>query len=199
MFKKRASALLIAAALLPAGLAHALGLGEVRLSSALDQPLRAEIELRSVGDLSADEIRVRLASGTEFERAGVERLYSLTELRFAVDLRGDGSGVVRISTEQPVREPYLDFLVEVKWPNGRVLREYTLLLDLPTYKPAPPPVVQAPVSRAPARPPVSPRSDGGGAWSGGDRYQVVSGDTLWRIASRSRPSGTSVQDMMEAL
>jgi pilus assembly protein FimV len=195
--------LLAAAIALQATLAQALGLGDISLRSALDEPLKADIRLRGVGDLGADQIIVNLASGVDFERAGVDRLYSLTEIRFEVELLPDGDGRIRLSTERPVREPYLDFVVEVRWPTGRVLREYTVLLDLPTTASVPAPAVR-PAARAEpeGRPTVAaPRraGAGGGTWTGGDSYAVQSGDTLWSIASRARPSGVTVQQMMVAL
>ena len=199
MFSKRFPPLVVALAALNAGFAQALGLGEITLHSQLDQPLNAEIRLRGMGDLDPDQIIVRLAPAADFERSGVDRLYSLTEMRFDVRPGKSGEGVVQIRTEQPVREPYLDFLIEVRWPSGRVLREYTLLLDLPTYSAEPPPVVRAPDVTAPARSARAPRAAVRSTWSGGSSYDVHSGDTLWSIASRTRPSGVSVQQMLKVL
>ncbi len=199
MFSKRFPPLVVALAALNAGFAQALGLGEITLHSQLDQPLNAEIRLRGMGDLDPDQIIVRLAPAADFERSGVDRLYSLTEMRFDVRPGKSGEGVVQIRTEQPVREPYLDFLIEVRWPSGRVLREYTVLLDLPTYSAEPPPVVRAPDVTAPARSARAPRAAVRSTWSGGSSYDVHSGDTLWSIASRTRPSGVSVQQMLKVL
>ena len=199
MFSKRFPPLVVALAALNAGFAQALGLGEITLHSQLDQPLNAEIRLRGLGDLDPDQIIVRLAPAADFERSGVDRLYSLTEMRFDVRPGKSGEGVVQIRTEQPVREPYLDFLIEVRWPSGRVLREYTVLLDLPTYSAEPPPVVRAPDVTAPARSARAPRAAVRSTWSGGSSYDVHSGDTLWSIASRTRPSGVSVQQMLKVL
>ena len=199
MFSKRFSSLVVALAALNAGFAQALGLGEITLHSQLDQPLNAEIRLRGMGDLDPDQIIVRLAPAADFERSGVDRLYSLTEMRFDVRPGKAGEGVVQIRTEQPVREPYLDFLIEVRWPSGRVLREYTVLLDLPTYSAEPAPAVRAPDVAAPARSSRAPRTEAASTWSGGSSYDVHSGDTLWSIASRTRPSGVSVQQMLQAL
>jgi pilus assembly protein FimV len=139
MFRKRISSLLVALVALDATSALGLGLGEITLRSALNEPLKAEIRLRGTDDLGSDQIIVRLASSADFDRSGIERLYALTEMRFEVKTAASGEGVVYLRTDQPVREPYMDFLLEVRWPNGRVLREYTVLLDLPTYTTAPPP------------------------------------------------------------
>ncbi|WP_257293416.1 FimV/HubP family polar landmark protein [Endozoicomonas sp. YOMI1] len=112
---------------------HALGLGEVKLYSALNQPLVAEIELMQVNDLTRNEILSNLASKTDFERAGVERPFILNNLRFTTKVGPDGRGLIKITSDSPVHEPYLNFLVEVHWPSGRLLKEYTLLLDPPAF------------------------------------------------------------------
>lgn len=172
------------------GLVPALGLGEITLHSALSQPLDAEIELFDVGDLTAEDMRVRLAPADVFSRSGVDRLYFFNDLRFTPLLRG-GKSVIRVVSTQPVREPYLNFIVEVLRPNGQLYREYTVLLDPPSsaaYRslaaPAASaaPAVVATTSRvapvAPVRPAVMPTAQQG------NRYSVVSGDSLWKIATR---------------
>lgn len=172
------------------GLAPALGLGEITLHSALSQPLDAEIELFDVGDLSDADMRVRLAPAEVFSRSGVDRLYFFNDLRFTPLLRG-GKSVIRVVSTQPVREPYLNFIVEVVRPNGQMYREYTVLLDPPSsaaYRSLAAPaasaastaVASAPraATVAPARPAVLP------AAQQGNRYSVVSGDSLWKIATR---------------
>ena len=172
------------------GLVPALGLGEITLHSALSQPLDAEIELFDVGDLTAEDMRVRLAPAELFSRSGVDRLYFFNDLRFTPLLRG-GKSVIRVVSTQPVREPYLNFIVEVVRPNGQLYREYTVLLDPPSsaaYRSlAAPAASTVPVSvpavtRAeavePTRPAVLP------AAQQGNRYSVVSGDSLWKIAER---------------
>ncbi|WP_105101485.1 FimV/HubP family polar landmark protein [Microbulbifer pacificus] len=112
--------------------ALALGLGEIKLNSTLNQPLNAEIKLLQTRGLGENEIKVRLASSDDFERAGVDRAYLLDELQFSIDY-SNGEPVVRISSRAPIREPFLNFLVETRWPSGRLLREYTLLMDLPAF------------------------------------------------------------------
>ena len=112
--------------------ALALGLGEIKLNSTLNQPLNAEIKLLQTRGLGDNEIKVRLASVDDFDRAGVDRAYLLSELQFDVDYSGS-EPVIRISSRSPIREPFLNFLVETRWPSGRLLREYTLLMDLPAF------------------------------------------------------------------
>src|SRR5690606_37486862 len=124
-----------AASALSTGVAHALGLGEISLQSALNQPLVAEIELLEINGLGAGEIMASLASAGVSQRAGVDRPFFLIDLCFTPLVTALGTSVIRISSSKPVREPYLNFLVEVYWPSGRALREYTVLLDPPLYNP----------------------------------------------------------------
>jgi pilus assembly protein FimV len=114
-------------------LAHALGMGDITLRSALNERLDAEIELVEVGRLTPDEIVARLASSADFERLGVQRYFNLADLRFTLETRADGRTLVRVTSREPVVEPFLNFVVELRWPLGRMLKEYTLLLDPPTY------------------------------------------------------------------
>lgn len=111
----------------------ALGLGEVSLQSGLNQPLKAQIQLLQVRDLSKNEILVGLGSAEDFSRIGVDRPYFLTDLKFEVDLENPTGPVINVSSRKAVREPYLNFIVQAQWPSGKLLREYTLLLDLPVF------------------------------------------------------------------
>jgi len=117
---------------LASGGARALGLGDIEMRSALNQPMNAEIRLTSVQPGEADGMIVKLASQEAFQRAGIERTSSLTDLRFSVD-QSSGTPVIRISSDRPVVEPFLNFLLEVDWPSGRMVREYTVLLDPPVF------------------------------------------------------------------
>ena len=111
----------------------ALGLGELKLESFLNEPLKAEVNLLNTGGLHADEIRIRLATREDFERMGVERAYFLTSIQFDVAVDAQGRGTISISSDDPVLEPYLDFIIEARWPSGRLLREYTVLVDPPLF------------------------------------------------------------------
>ncbi len=117
---------------LASGGVRALGLGDIEMRSALNQPMNAEIRLTSVAPGEADGMIVKLASPDAFARAGIERTTALTDLRFSVD-QGGGTPVIRISSSRPVVEPFLNFLLEVDWPSGRMVREYTVLLDPPVF------------------------------------------------------------------
>jgi pilus assembly protein FimV len=217
MVRVRKLVLAIAAAsALSSGMAHALGLGEVTLQSSLNQPLVAEIELLEVRDLASNEVIPSLASPEEFIKAGVDRQYFLTDLKFTPVLKPNGKSVIRVTSSKAVREPYLNFLVEVLWPNGRLLREYTLLLDPPLYSPqttvaaapqlpiaapapAPRPAV-APVAPTAAAPASAPRPAAPAPASraiSGNEYRTTANDTLWEIAKRV--GGGSVNQTMLAI
>lgn len=112
--------------------AGALGVGEINLQSALNQQLRAEIPLISSGTEDASNIRISLASPSAFAKAGIERFYFLNSLQFKPLRQNNGNLVVEVTSSEVIREPFLNFLVEVQWPNGRMLREFTVLLDPPS-------------------------------------------------------------------
>ncbi|TWC42898.1 pilus assembly protein FimV [Pseudomonas sp. SJZ079] len=211
MVRVRKLVLAIAAAsALSSGMAHALGLGEVTLQSALNQPLVAEIELLEVRDLASNEVLPNLASPEEFIKAGVDRQYFLTDLKFTPILKPNGKSVIRVTSNKSVREPYLNFLVEVLWPNGRLLREYTLLLDPPLYSPqtaaAAAPAAVAPrqqaatqVSRPAAVPAPAPAVRSAVTTASalqGSEYKTTANDTLWEIAERVRGSNSVHQAML---
>ncbi|MFC5695718.1 FimV/HubP family polar landmark protein [Pseudomonas sp. GCM10022186] len=183
------------------GLVPALGLGEITLHSALNQPLDAEIELLEVGDLNDSEIKVSLASADAFEHAGVDRFIFLNDLRFSPVIRGAGSRI-RVVSSKPVLEPYLNFIVEVARPNGKLLREYTLLLDPPgsAYTASAAPVGQADVVPVLTPSPAQLQPGPAPAASEGRRYQVARGDTLWLIAKRlSAGSGMTQRQMLDGI
>ncbi|HCI87802.1 MAG TPA: peptigoglycan-binding protein LysM, partial [Gammaproteobacteria bacterium] len=98
--------------------------------SYLNEPFRAEVSLLEADALNDNDVHVDLASDAEFERLGVSRDFFLTRINFQVESDESGRRVV-LTTEAPLREPYLDFVVEARWPDGRLLREYTVLIDLP--------------------------------------------------------------------
>jgi pilus assembly protein FimV len=205
---------LTALAMLAPGFVSALGVGDYRLNSYLNQPLSMEVQLFDAGDLTPEELLVNLGGEREFENAGVERVFFLNELNFEVDLKPNGDGVLRITTNQPVREPFLNFIIEVMWPTGRLLREYTVLLDPPSFaepvsRPVAPPAAVQPVTPAPAQTatPTQPASQPRVVAQSrdfdtrrGPDYVVQNSDTLWRIALNNRPvTSISVQQMLIAI
>ena len=183
------------AALLYTSAAIAVGFGEIALKSALNEPLNAEIELTNVDDIDDSMLLVKLASPQAFTQAGVSRDFYLTALDFEVGKNAAGATIVRVTTEQPVVEPYLDFLVQLEWPSGRLVREYTLLLDLPVYSEGQ--VAPAPVSKAVSG--SAPKAAAGKQTLSGDQHRVVVGDTLWNVSKRLRPRGLTILQTMDAL
>lgn len=203
--------------------AMALGLGAAEVKSALNQPLQADIRLTSVEDMTADDLIVRLASVSAFENAGVTRLEFYDQLNFQLMLDHESGPLVRVTTREPVREPYLNFLVEARWASGRLMREYTLLLDLPIFEEdrAQAPVQTAPRESAATRPSArpqqrqqtapAPRADSPSATPSTTTRSTASGsadsygpvganDTLWEIALQVRPGrDLSVQQTMLAI
>jgi pilus assembly protein FimV len=129
--RKLATAAAVSLALASGG-AFGLGLGDIEMRSALNQPMQAEIRLTAVKSGELEGMIVQLASADAFARAGIERSSVLTDLSFSVDRSGPVP-VIRISSTRPVVEPFLNFLVEVDWPQGRMIREYTVLLDPPVF------------------------------------------------------------------
>ncbi len=108
----------------------ALGLGDITVHSGLNQPLKADIALVDAAGLNASDLSASLATADEFGRAGVERVFFLNDLKFTPILHGNRQ-MIRVTSRKPVNEPYLNFLVQLDQPNGRLLREYTLLIDPP--------------------------------------------------------------------
>ena len=116
---------------LAAGSLHAAGLGRLSVQSSLGQPLRAEIELLAVQPEELGTVVARLAGAEAFRQARLDRADVLGALQFSIDQRNGARPVVRITSSQPVNEPFLDLLIELGWSSGRILREYTVLLDPP--------------------------------------------------------------------
>ena len=224
MVRKLAFKLLSLLLVLPSA-AYALGLGDIQLHSALNQPFNADIELLSASSSDIGSLKVSLASYDEFSRLGLDRPAALMFLKFSVQQR-DGTYYVKVSSKQPIKEPFLDFLVDVSWGSGQLLREYTVLLDPPKYgkeaapavqaptiaPSAPAPAAAAPMAQAPApvavtrpAPSVGAPSARGAAMPAaakkGLRYgPVKANDTLWSIAERVRPSRSlTPQQVMVAL
>ncbi len=116
--------------------AFALGLGQIQVKSGLNEPLNAEIPVLAGTPGEAVGLHVDLASAEDFARVGLNRAHVTLPLEFSVGNNARGDTVIKISTKEIVREPFLDFLVEVNWAKGKLLREYTVLLDPPVMAPA---------------------------------------------------------------
>ena len=177
--------------------ARAVSLGHITLESSLNQPLRASILLGNVQRLTPQDVRVGLAPRTAFQAMGVDWSSNLSDLDFRA-VSSESGLRIELSTEASIVEPYLNFVLELVWPNGRLVREYTVLLD--------PPVLMAPVRPLDITPVQAGRVRSANriaearAQSLDVDRMTQSGDTLWEIALAARPDrSTSVQAMMLAI
>ncbi|WP_339426238.1 FimV/HubP family polar landmark protein [Pseudomonas proteolytica] len=176
-----------AASALSSGMAQALQLGEMTLKSKLNQPLSVEIELLDVGGLSASDIVPSLASSQAFVDAGVDRQAFLDELSFTPVLNPSGRSVVRVTSSKPLPDSYVRFLLQVQWPNGRLMRDYSVLLDPAKFEQkAPEAIAPAPRLAPPAASSVSKAAE----------HTTTSRDTLWEIAAKNRNGGSIQQTML---
>ena len=205
----------VAGAVLFSSAANAAGLGKLTVLSSLGQPLRAEIELTAVSSDEAGALTAKLAPSDAFRLANIEFNPALLSLRFAVETR-NGRQFIKISSTQPVNEPFVDMLLELSWNSGRLVREYTFLLDpaelrstqsaqvtapvdvlkqgAPTLAPVSQSVKPAPAPVAPA-----PKAEHPAPKAGAAEYKVKPGDTLGRIASVTKPADISLDMMLVAL
>lgn len=218
MVRKKLAMAILALSALQANFANALGLGNLSIKSALNQPLNAEIKLLDVGDLDPTQVKIQLATAEDFQRSGVDRDYFLTNLHFTVDMDGHGGGTIHVTTKEPVVEPYLNFVIEARWPSGRLLREFAVLLDPPAFSASKGAGAVAPAvaggqssKKAAIQPPTvttetqptktvpeAEMSLPAAGKSGEYRVQVY--DTLSKIAARYKPaSDVSVAQTMLAI
>jgi pilus assembly protein FimV len=181
----------------------ALGMGELELKSTLNQPLQAEIELTNLDNLTEWEIKPSLASDGDFDRAGVEKIFFLSDIDFTIK----GNRII-LSSDKSVTEPFLNFLVQVNWPSGRLLREYTLLLDPPVFDETIQPLTATEVPQSTGSIAVEttkvavakPKSNWETEAAKPGTYKVQPNDTLWNIAMSTRPnSKVTPQQMMLAI
>jgi pilus assembly protein FimV len=204
----------------------AAGLGRLAVQSGLGQPLRAEIEIVNLQRGEAETLAARIASPDAFREAGIDYGVVVPQVRAALERRGDNRYVIRLSTLNPVEEPFVDLLVELNWASGRLIRQYTFLLDPAEYKgpqpiavappaaapapeakpveaPKPPEVTAAaPPAPAPAAPAPTPSEKPAApalVSEPGGTYEVKQGDTLGKIAAQYKPEGVTAQQMLVAL
>ncbi|CAM8660965.1 FimV Tfp pilus assembly protein FimV [Comamonadaceae bacterium] len=206
--------------------AYALSLGRLTVQSALGEPLRAEVEIPEITAEEASSLRAAVAQPEAFTAAGLEYSPALTSLQARLARRADGKAYLRLTSDRAVNDPFVDLILEATWSSGRIVRDYTLLLDPPSLKktapaptlaqiapapsvpattpqPAPRPSNDAPVRPAPAPralPPVAatpPAAKAPDAENG--RITVKSGDTASKIAIANKPAGVSLDQMLVAL
>ncbi len=207
--------------------AYAAGLGRLNVQSGLGQPLHAEVEVTSATPEELQSLQVKLASTEAFKQAGIDVNPALLGISLAIEQRGSRA-IVRMTTVQPLNEPYVDLLLELSWANGRLVREYTFLLDPPELKlgrgnePVQPavgatPRPAAPVAQQPkpipqpvpaAESPAAPRTAGRGKpapaptpkpEAQAGEYVVKRGDTLGKVADQLRPDGVTLDQMLVSL
>ncbi|NML62357.1 pilus assembly protein FimV [Massilia sp. RP-1-19] len=224
-FAMKALAGAVASAVLLSSSAYAAGLGKLTVMSSLGQPLRAEIELTSVSNEEASGLVAKLASPDAFRLANIDFNPALLSLRFAIEQRG-GRQIIKITSSQPLNEPFVDMLLELSWESGRLVREYTFLLDPAELRATQPAQVAAPsnttpqaartapapsaTAAAPAadyrpapRPvtpvPQQPAPRAERAATAASEYRVKPGDTLGEIAGELKPVDISLDMMLVAL
>lgn len=216
---------LAAAAVASAGFysadASALALGRITVQSALGEPLRAEIDIPQITPAEADTLRATTATPDVFRTQGMEYTPLVSNLQFQLQRRPDGTAFLRLSSDRPVNEPFLDIVLDANWGSGRIVRSYTMLFDPPALRRSAPAVTAAPQITAPAspavqaapatpRPPVAVRPAESAAPrpapapvaaraapAGG--VTVQSGDTAGRLASAYRPADVSLDQMLVAM
>lgn len=204
--------------------ASALGLGRVAVQSMIGETLKAEIEVTSITPEEASNLRVTVAKPDAYRAAGVDYNPILPSTQVVLQRKPDGRNVLKVTSDRAVQEPFVDVILELSWSTGRLVREFTMLFDPPSARPAaapevaaepvmsaapPPAPVALPPRTATRRPPavraqerpvsVAPPAQAPDADSGADQYSVRPGDTLFRIAGRVAKPGVSLDQMLVAL
>lgn len=197
-------------------MASAVGMGRLNVLSSLGQTLNAEVDLVSVRKEELATLTARLASPDAYRQANLQYGAAAAGLRFSIQKRPSGELYIKITSARSVNEPFVNLLIELSWASGRLVREYTALIDPPDYVPPqsaasapaaapetrPVPVPQPPVAvatPAPAKPaavaPPAPEKPA----AGGEYGPVKRGDTLSKIAASVKPEGVSLDQMLIAI
>ncbi len=213
---------LAAAAVATAGLyatdASALALGRITVQSALGEPLRAEIDLPQITPAEAETLKASTATPEVFRAQGMEYSPTMNNLQVQLQRRADGSAVLRLSSDRPVNDPFVDLVLDASWGSGRLVRSYTMLFDPPAMRrPAPavtaspqisppasrpevPPAVAGRSSNAASAPAATPRAPAAPrATPAEGSVTVQAGDTAGRIANANRQGGVSLDQMLVAM
>ena len=206
--------------------AHALALGRVNVLSALGEPLRAEIEVPDINAEEAASLSAKIASGDAFRAAGLEYNAALNSVQISLQRRPNGSAYLRLSSDRPINEPFVDIILEATWATGRVVRDYTMLFDPSNMRAQPAPAVtaspslpaqgaspspsRAAPSTSPATAPVrsterrTPRAAPPVAAAPAPAAKpgsvtVKAGNTATQLAVRYKPEGISLDQMLVAM
>ena len=201
--------------------ASALALGRITVQSALGEPLRAEIDLPQITPAEAETLKATTATPEVFRAQGMEYTPAINNLRIQLQRRPDGTAVLRLSSDRPVNDPFLDLVLDANWGSGRIVRSYTMLFDPPAMRRTAPAVTASPQISAPAAPPApavrAPRSSDSQAAAPAtapaprpsaapatrpapaDGVKVQAGDTAGRIANAHRPANVSLDQMLVAM
>ncbi len=185
--------IILAGGLFVSSSAFSLVLGDITLSSALNEPLNAVIELDSLEGLDAAAITVTIGDQEAYDRVAIDRDPFLDNIQFTVEVDNDDEGRIVLTSTENVTEPFLNVIVSVAEPDNVTLKEYTLLVELPD---------DSEVSSADVAPPVVTQNEPAPAVTSNtpDSYTVSSGDTMFEIAANVRPDDSvSVQQMMVAI
>jgi pilus assembly protein FimV len=190
--------------------ALALGLGKLTVNSGLGQPLSAQIELTAVQKDELDSLRARIADPSVYRDNGAQYVGALARARVTVE-QGANASYLRVTTSAPVNEPFLNLIIELSWATGRVVRDYTFLLDPPgatemqAIEPAAPirpeaaPTRTTRAGRRAAEAAASAAASTSAAPDTPGSYTVKRGDTLSKIANQYKPENVSLEQMLVAL
>lgn len=205
-----------------AGQAYAFGLGGIKVQSALGQPLKAEIDITQLNADEASSLKVGVAPPEAFQSAKLQYSTALSGVQISLEHSPDGRAYLRVTSNSPINEPFLDLLIRAQWANGQLSRDYTLLLDPPNFQPArsttqvpvqtaapaprapaspsvavPPAMPTAPALQMPSTPVTKQRQPSKAAAQG--QYVVKPGDTLSKIAHASGVQSVSLDQMLTAI
>ena len=197
---------------------HALTLGQIHVHSFINQPLKATIDLQGVkaNDLAA--VKIKLASRTDFKNAGVDWSAKLEGLSFSIIQNNKGTAI-RVTSRKAVVEPFLSFVVDARWTNGKMIKDYTLLLDPPLYSGEKAAAVDVAVAASvtaskpvqsgdekpeprkamPAAPEKEVSANSPASEAQGSAAQTMTGNSLWQVASKVRPADATMQQTMVAI
>jgi pilus assembly protein FimV len=107
---------------------HSLSAGKLTQVSIINQPFEAKISLSNIGELDQSTIKVSLADQTSFDNIGTERRFILTKLKFKTVIHGNKSYIL-VTSHKPIQDSFLDFVIDLRWPNGRMIKPYTALIE----------------------------------------------------------------------